>query len=123
MPFVTGSPAPVVSAGLVVVVSPGLSSDSWSSPPPELPPGPGLRGPSGTGVSCVGLLGPVLSDSLQAVRARTAISAVAKRNRDMGHSFDCTRVSRRGAGLSPFDGQAVFERPLALRTGLAAGVP
>jgi hypothetical protein len=27
------------------------------------------------------------------------------------------------AGISPFDGQAVSVRPLALRTGLAAGVP
>jgi hypothetical protein len=32
-------------------------------------------------------------------------------------------VSRPAAGVSPFDGQAVSERPLALRTGLAAGVP
>jgi len=27
------------------------------------------------------------------------------------------------AGISPFDSQAVSVRPLALRTGLAAGVP
>jgi hypothetical protein len=29
----------------------------------------------------------------------------------------------RSTGISPFDGQAVSERPLALRTGLATGVP
>jgi hypothetical protein len=39
-------------------------------------------------------------------------------------SFDIHEGEPAGpAGISPFDGQAVSERPLALRTGLATGVP
>jgi hypothetical protein len=39
-------------------------------------------------------------------------------------SFDVHEgVPVRAAGISPFDGQAVSMRPLALRTGLATGVP
>src|SRR4029078_10945172 len=92
VPLLTGSPAPVVSAGLVVVVSPGLVP--VVSPgfvvvvsPLDVPVGrPLSRGPPGTGVSRLpGPDGPArLSDSAQAVSARTAIRAAVRRGRRMG---------------------------------------
>jgi hypothetical protein len=65
-----------------------------------------------------------VSASLQADKARAATSTAAWRKRNMLLSFDLHEGEPAGpAGVSPFDGQAVSERPLALRTGLATGVP
>src|SRR5690348_800376 len=121
-PLLTGSPAPVVSGGGVEVVSPV----DVVSPPPLLPPGPGVRGPPGRGVSWVPVPdGAVtVSASEQAHSAKAATNAAARWDRYIVALLRHHEGEPAGpAGFSAFDGQAVSERPMALRTGLATGVP
>ena len=106
-----------LSDGMKTVVSTGWT-EGVAGPLPVVPLGP-------AGTTSEGAEGSTRDEGslLQAETARTAHSRAGGRMRCM----ESTPSTRKGAPTvrrrRPLDNQAVSERPLALRTGLAAGVP